>query len=60
MKVDKILETPEGTIQFQGELKGKELDAVITVGLHYLLSVGALVPLSEKDKKDLSPDVTYN
>jgi hypothetical protein len=49
MEVDKVVETPDGKVEFHGRLEGKELETVISIGLHYLLQVGALVHL-EKDK----------
>lgn len=49
MKVDKVFETPEGTVRFQAELTQKELDAVVTVGLNYLLQVGAIIRLGEAE-----------
>jgi len=42
MKIDKIIETEEGTVRFQGEIEGLELDLVLKVGLNYLLKVGVL------------------
>lgn len=46
MLVSKTLETPEGTVKFEGELEPKEVDFVIKVGLNYLLQMGAL-PLTK-------------
>jgi len=40
MKINKSLETPEGSIQFVGELEGQELDIVIQLGLLALTSRG--------------------
>ena len=48
MKINQVFETPEGKVTFQGELVGKELEAVIAVGLNYLFSVGALPQLDSK------------
>lgn len=56
MYVDHIVETPEGKVTFQGELTPAELKAVVTVGLNYLMSVGALIQM-EKNKNN---DVTLN
>ena len=57
MKVDHVLETPEGTLTFKGELSQKELDAVVTVGLNYLLLTGALVNMKNEETPS---DVTVN
>lgn len=42
MNVSKVIETPEGTVKFEGELGPKELDLVLEIGLNYLLQQGAL------------------
>lgn len=42
MLVNKVVETPEGIIQFNGELSQAEADLVVKTGLNYLLSVGLL------------------
>ena len=42
MKVKKSLETPEGKVEFEGEISQEELDLVLTVGLNYLLQQGAI------------------
>ena len=42
MDIKRTIETEDGTIFFQGTLKGAELEAVITVGLNTLLQAGAL------------------
>lgn len=42
MLVSKSIETPEGTIKFEGELEEKELDLVLKIGLNYLYQMGAL------------------
>lgn len=42
MHVNKTLETPEGTVKFEGELEPKELDLVLKIGLNFLLQTGAL------------------
>jgi hypothetical protein len=42
MHVNKSLETPQGTVIFEGELEPKELDLVLKIGLNYLLQMGAL------------------
>ena len=42
MLVNKSLETPQGTVVFEGELEQRELDLVLQVGLNFLLQLGAL------------------
>jgi hypothetical protein len=59
MKVNHVTETPAGVIKFEGELSDKELQAVITVGLNYLLSVGALVQLEKEMFKKNTDGVSH-
>jgi len=42
MQVNESYETPEGTVKFQGEISGKELDIVIQLGLLTLMSRGVI------------------
>ena len=49
MLVNKSIETPEGTVKFEGELEQNELDFVLKVGLNYLLTNGA-IPFTTKAK----------
>lgn len=42
MLVNKSIETPQGTVKFEGELEQTELDFVLKIGLNYLLTHGAL------------------
>ena len=42
MKVRKTLETPEGSVTFEGDLTSEELDLVLGVGLNFLLQQGAI------------------
>ncbi len=51
MKVKKSLETPDGVVEFQGELNQDELDLILTVGLNYLLQQGA-IPLRVMPETD--------
>jgi hypothetical protein len=55
MLVNKTIETPEGTVKFEGELEPKELDLVIQIGLNYLLQAGAL-PIIQAEK---NPVISY-
>jgi DNA-directed RNA polymerase beta subunit len=43
MRVRQVIETEEGEVTFEGTLTGKELEAVVAVGLNYLLKVGAML-----------------
>lgn len=47
MLVNKTVETPNGTIQFEGELDQKEVDYVLQIGLNTLLLRGA-IPFTSK------------
>jgi ABC-type proline/glycine betaine transport system ATPase subunit len=40
--INKTIETPQGTVKFEGELEAQELDLVLKIGLNYLLQQGAL------------------
>ena len=42
MKIEKSLETPEGTVTFSGTLNPEEVDFILTVGLNYLMQQGAI------------------
>ena len=42
MNISKAIETPQGTVKFEGELEQKELDFVLKIGLNVLLTNGAL------------------
>ena len=42
MKISKTIETPDGGIQFEGELNSDELDVILSVGLNYLYQQGAI------------------
>jgi hypothetical protein len=44
MQVNKAIYTKQGTLQFDGELDGQELDKVIEVGLTVLVQMGVLKP----------------
>lgn len=44
MKIDQVIETEEGVVQFRGILQGKELAYVISTGLHMLFLQGTLAP----------------
>ena len=57
MKVDKSLEGPNGTVQFQGELSSEEVDVILGVGLNFLMQQGALPfkVIKDMDKAKLAP-----
>lgn len=52
MKINNTIETPEGSMTFQGELDGKELDFIVQTGLNFLM-YNNLLPIT-KQTKDLS------
>lgn len=54
MQVNKAIYTKQGTLQFDGELDGPELDKVIEVGLTVLVQMGVLKP-SAQNKEPKSP-----
>lgn len=41
MKVNSVVQLPEGLVKFEGELEGKEAELVIELGLNYLIRAGA-------------------
>lgn len=47
MKINRTVEKPDGSVTFQGNLEGPELDFVIEVGLNVLMEQGAL-PFAHK------------
>lgn len=51
MLVNKSIETPQGTVKFEGELEQKELDFVLKIGLNTLLTAGA-IPFTMKEKEE--------
>lgn len=57
MKISKALETPDGTVQFDGEINQDELDFILSVGLNFLMQQGA-IPfkiLKPQDKSHVAP-----
>lgn len=52
MLVNKSIETPEGTVRFEGELEQKELDFILKIGLNVLLTQGALQAITPPTAKD--------
>lgn len=57
MKVDKTIEMPDGTLTFQGELTGQELDMVIMYGLNTLLALGVVTPtIINEDGEEEEPE----
>lgn len=55
MLINKTLETPQGTVVFEGELEQAELDLVIKIGLNYLLQQGTL-PFTLSEDEHASDD----
>lgn len=47
MKIDKVVELPEGTIQFTGTLGEAETNLVVEIGLNYLIRAGAFPQVTE-------------
>ena len=50
MLINKAIQTKEGTVQFEGELEGPELDKVLEVGLTVLVQMGVLKPKVSEPK----------
>jgi hypothetical protein len=44
MQISKSYETEQGTVKFNGEIEGVELDAILTLGLHQLIVRGLVKP----------------
>ena len=42
MKIDRVVETSEGAVHFEGELTQEESNLVIEIGLSVLLAQGAI------------------
>jgi len=49
MLIDTVIQTPNGTVTFKGELSPLETEAVVRAGLNWLLQAGALPVLIEGD-----------
>lgn len=50
MQINRVIETPNGDVKFEGVLTGAELETVIAVGLLTLLQNGALPYHQGEDK----------
>jgi hypothetical protein len=50
--INKSIETPEGTVKFEGELETQELDFVLQIGLNWLFRRGML-PFAVQDDDDI-------
>jgi hypothetical protein len=59
VKVSKSLEGPDGSVTFEGEISPSELELIISVGLNYLMSQGAL-PFKVAPAKDIAHFVPGN
>jgi hypothetical protein len=44
MQISKSYQTAEGTVKFNGEIEGVELDTILTLGLHQLIVRGLIKP----------------
>lgn len=51
MKIDKLIETEQGTVQFAGELAGEELGLIIEAGLRTLLLMGVIQTTASQIKQ---------
>jgi hypothetical protein len=58
MLVNKSIETPTGTIKFEGELEQKELDFVLKIGLNTLLTAGAIPFTTKKSDTNIADGST--
>ena len=53
MQISKSVETPEGTVKFEGEISGLELDIVLQMGLLTLMSRGVIQSVvADKDEQE--------
>jgi len=58
MLVNKSIETPQGTVKFEGELEQNELDFVLKIGLNTLLTAGA-IPFTTKNVDAKAEETTH-
>lgn len=47
MKISRVINTPNGAVQFEGELSEKETDLVVELGLNYLIRAGAFPAVTQ-------------
>ena len=52
MQISKSIETPEGTVKFEGEISGMELDIVLQMGLLTLMSRGVIQSVKVDDEQE--------
>lgn len=57
MLVSKSIETPQGTVKFEGELEQVELDFVIKIGLNTLMQMGA-IPFTAKNEEHVTDEAS--
>lgn len=50
MFVKQVIQTPQGTVKFEGELSQEETEFVIGVGLNWLLQNGTFAPKSPQEQ----------
>lgn len=62
MKIDKVIERENGTVQFTGELSAEELAVVLEAGLAILLRMGVISTLKtgETGEAREQPPVALN
>lgn len=57
MLVNKSIETPQGTVKFEGELEQVELDFVLKIGLNTLMQMGA-IPFTAKNEESVNTEAS--
>lgn len=57
MQIRKVVETPDGKLEFEGVVEGKELELIIESGLRWLIALGALPfhSFEEGEEMDFAP-----
>jgi hypothetical protein len=47
MKVNQVIQMPDGLVKFEGELSEKESNLVVELGLNYLIRAGAFPAITQ-------------
>jgi hypothetical protein len=58
VKISKVIETPQGTAKFEGEVSQEEFDYIVQTGLNALLVMGAIKTSVREIKDDVAPEGT--
>lgn len=58
MKISKVIETPQGTAKFEGEVSQEEFDYIVQTGLNALLVMGAIKASVQEMKEEPTPEGT--